>query len=207
MLNAVFHVCVVFFIINYVWSMRKTFAVKPSSRNLESLKGKTLYRFTSELVLMNNNEVQLIPTPGLIANLSARCQPVTWFFVGEPSEWQKAANNISSYEIQLKIPFNQLDENCVLYRRYDNVVGYTKKFTGTVEVVRSSNTKSLMYKLFKLWENIKAGAELLLFTLALIFLFGNIGYLLFALFAAFIFSLSFIDKLNKRKIRKMSKNS
>ncbi|OMD66896.1 hypothetical protein [Paenibacillus odorifer] len=207
MFNIVSHVAVSIVLILYLWSMRKTFALKPSARKLESLKGQTLVRYTSESVVLNETEVRLIPAQGLLANLSAGCKPVIWLFVGEPSDRQMASNRITSYDIQLKLSFDQLDKNYVLYREHDNVIGYTKEFEGFAHIVKSQHTKGIKFKILKTLILAKGLLELLLFFFCLVFLFDIVGYVLIGFFYVLIFTLKGIDKIHKHKARKLSENS
>ncbi|MFC8686056.1 hypothetical protein [Brevibacillus porteri] len=123
---------IIFLLILY--SMFVGFAFKPTKKRLEKLRDTEVVRFTSRQFLTDDHTVALKPVDYPDGNISTFTRPVIWFFVGDPKTKDFAKNNIQDIEIRIKIPFNKLEEDKVLFRPYDNAIGYLGEYNGHVFV-------------------------------------------------------------------------
>ncbi|MBG9773026.1 hypothetical protein [Brevibacillus laterosporus] len=189
-------------IIYVITNIKKRFAVKPSDAQLKELEGKSIVRYTSSNVIQHENLIHLTPVSSFESSLLSGFKPVIWFFVGEPNQSQLNQNKISNPEIQIAIPINDLDQNKILYRKVDNVIGYMGEYIGEATITHLGNKKKkrMGFKslLKLLWE-----FAVILFVFSS-FLGFNLAMQVLGILGAIIFLIISVSRI-KQRIKKFVK--
>ncbi|AOK91777.1 hypothetical protein [Paenibacillus polymyxa] len=170
-----FKILSIIYLIHLYFIVKKEFAEKPTQKLLDELQNVHLTRYTKSDIIIGPNLVHIKPTDNWERNITAKFKPVTWFFIGTPSAKNISKNKISSNEIMIRIPFCNLEQDKIIYRKHDNVIGYLTEYRGYAEIEESNIPPIKRFNLFKnltVWFTI---AYFILLLPATFCLFGDKG--------------------------------
>ncbi|MEK3976184.1 hypothetical protein [Psychrobacillus sp. FSL K6-1267] len=131
---------------------------------------------------------------------------MVWFFVGEPKSFQLGRNNLKEQPNKImRIRFEDLDSEKILYRAGDNVVGYMGEFEGKTEDYTLANRYVYIMCRYIVYLQLIVYLGATIFVL--ITLFGldlgmKIAFILFFVVPIIIIVLNWIKKLiSKFKVK------
>lgn len=186
-----------------IFTIRKTFAIRPKHEFIKSLQGKNLIRYASKSIIVDENHVKIPTTDSYEHNITSFFKPVTWFFIEDPTTKNIAKNNISSSEIKIVIPFSNFDSSKILYREFDSVVGYLENYEGQAHIIESDLKSRKNLRLLRLYYKfIMAPFDLAVFLFILCVFFGlDLGIKVFFGCTLLLVLIVIISRIRKYSIK------